>query len=139
MLKEVAGTTLYDEKKAESLKTLNAAGAELLISARHQACSTDAGSSIRTEIRRAKMTSTLENVDGRLRDLEEEMTELREFQEKERERKALEYAMYEGELEEITGTLGDVRYPASHASMPQSADRPLPPHPSRWRPSGIRR
>jgi structural maintenance of chromosome 3 (chondroitin sulfate proteoglycan 6) len=53
------------------------------------------------------MTSTLENVDGRLRDLEEEMTELREFQEKERERKALEYAMYEGELEEITGTLGE--------------------------------
>jgi hypothetical protein len=72
------------------------------------------------------MTSTLENVDGRLRDLEEEMTELREFQEKERERKALEYAMYEGELEEITGTLGDVRSPASAAECwPTLAELPL--------------
>lgn len=55
------------------------------------------------------MTATLENVDGRLKDLEEEMTELRAFQAQERERKALEYAMYEGELEEITETLGNVR------------------------------
>jgi chromosome segregation ATPase len=88
------------------------------------------------------MTSTLENVDGRLRDLEEEMTELREFQEKERERKALEYAMYEGELEEITGTLGDVRSPASAAvsadACRAAADTPSRA-PCRWRPSATRR
>lgn len=55
------------------------------------------------------MTTTLESVDSRLADLEEEMTELRAFQDRERERKGLEYTMYEKELEDITETLGNVR------------------------------
>lgn len=64
------------------------------------------------------MTTTLESVDSRLADLEEEMTELRAFQDRERERKGLEYTMYEKELEDITETLGNVR------------TFPLPPPPS---------
>ncbi|CED84349.1 Structural maintenance of chromosome protein 3 (sister chromatid cohesion complex Cohesin, subunit SMC3) [Phaffia rhodozyma] len=82
LLKEVAGTTLYDEKKAESIRTLENA-----------------------ESKRAKMVKTLEAVDARLEELEEEKGELKEFQEKDRDRKALEYSIYTNELEEIGETL----------------------------------
>lgn len=55
------------------------------------------------------MAKTLEAVDARLEELEEEKGELKEFQEKDRERKALEYSIYTNELEEIGEILGKVR------------------------------
>ena len=82
---------MYDEKKAESLKTLDAA-----------------------EAKKSKMVKTLEGVDGRLEELREEMGELREYQEKERDRKALEYAILSKELEDITKTLENVSSEASY-------------------------
>jgi hypothetical protein len=54
------------------------------------------------------VAKTLEAVDTRLSELEEEQAELKEFQEKDRDRRSLEYAIYSKELEEIGTTLDNV-------------------------------
>ena len=54
------------------------------------------------------MVKTLEAIESRLEELEEEKGELKEFQEKDRDRKSLENAIYSKELEEISITLENV-------------------------------
>lgn len=54
------------------------------------------------------MVKTLEAIESRLEELEEEKGELKEFQEKDRDRKSLEYAIFSKELEEISLTLESV-------------------------------
>lgn len=60
------------------------------------------------------MDKTLKAVDARLNELEEEKGELKEYQEKDRERRALEYAIYSKEVEEIGVTLENV---SDHVSI----------------------
>ena len=48
-----------------------------------------------TTSKRQKINELLEYIDGRLSELEEEKEELKEYQEKDRERRCLEYALFE--------------------------------------------
>ncbi|MDA4132574.1 MAG: AAA family ATPase, partial [Thaumarchaeota archaeon] len=71
LLKEVAGTKTYEARRLESLKIM-----------------------AETNNKREKIDGLLEDVKERLDELEEEKEELRGFQEKDRERRCLEYAYY---------------------------------------------
>ncbi|KAF4452539.1 structural maintenance-chromosome 3 (chondroitin sulfate proteoglycan 6) [Fusarium austroafricanum] len=71
LLKEVAGTQVYETRRAESLKIMN-----------------------ETNNKREKIDELLEYIKERLGELEEEKEELRGFQDKDRERRCLEYAYY---------------------------------------------
>ncbi|KAI1330420.1 putative chromosome segregation protein SudA [Xylariaceae sp. FL0255] len=71
LLKEVAGTQVYESRRAESLKIM-----------------TD------TNNKREKIDELLDYIKERLSELEEEKEELRGYQEKDRERRCLEYAYH---------------------------------------------
>jgi structural maintenance of chromosome 3 (chondroitin sulfate proteoglycan 6) len=74
LLKEVAGTQIYEARRTESLKMMT-----------------------ETNNKRAKIDESLEYINERLAELEEEKEELRGFQEKDKERRCLEYAFYHRE------------------------------------------
>lgn len=85
LLKEVAGTKVYEQRRAESLRIMS-----------------------ETDAKRNKIAELLEYIENRLTELEEEKEELKEFQEKDKERRCLEYAMYQSELADITHALDDI-------------------------------
>ncbi|KAH9892892.1 structural maintenance of chromosome protein 3 [Cubamyces lactineus] len=85
LLKEVAGTKVYEQRRAESLRIM-----------------------AETDSKRAKIAELLEYIDTRLTELEEEKEELKEFQEKDKERRCLEYALYQRELEEVGAALEEI-------------------------------
>eukprot|EP00029_Vermamoeba_vermiformis_P008043 TRINITY_DN3656_c0_g1_i1.p1 TRINITY_DN3656_c0_g1~~TRINITY_DN3656_c0_g1_i1.p1 ORF type:complete len:1231 (-),score=557.87 TRINITY_DN3656_c0_g1_i1:31-3723(-) len=74
LLKEVAGTNVYEERRAESLKILQD-----------------------TESRKKKIEEVLAYIEERLSELESEKNELKEYQQLDRDRRALEYSIYESE------------------------------------------
>ncbi|EMC93720.1 hypothetical protein BAUCODRAFT_205363 [Baudoinia panamericana UAMH 10762] len=78
ILKEVAGTTTYDQRRAESNKIMDD-----------------------TAFKREKIDEVLTTIRGRLAELEEEKEELREFQEKDRERRCLEHTIYRRDQEAL--------------------------------------
>lgn len=85
LLKEVAGTHVYEARRAESLKIMQD-----------------------TNSKREKIDETLEYIKERLSELEEEKEELRGFQEKDRERRCLEYAYFHREQVTANQLLGDL-------------------------------
>ncbi|KAM5447000.1 Structural maintenance of chromosomes protein 3 [Microsporum audouinii] len=85
LLKEVAGTQVYEARRTESLKIMN-----------------------ETNNKRAKIDELLDYINERLGELEEEKDELRNFQEKERERRCLEYTIYSREQAEISSALESI-------------------------------
>lgn len=78
LLKEVAGTQVYETRRAESLKVIADSSA-----------------------RRKDIDNLLQFLDDRLGELDAEKDELREYQEKDRERRCLEYTLQDRELTEI--------------------------------------
>lgn len=84
-MKEVAGTKVYEQRRAESLRIMD-----------------------ETASKRQKINELLEYIESRLAELEEEMQELKEYQQKDRERRCLEYALFERELQEVSGALEEL-------------------------------
>jgi structural maintenance of chromosome 3 (chondroitin sulfate proteoglycan 6) len=84
-LKEVAGTKVYEQRRAESLRIM-----------------------AETEGKKSKIMELLEFIETRLGELEEEKEELKEFQEKDKEKRCLEYALYQRELEEVADALEEI-------------------------------
>lgn len=82
LLKEVAGTQVYEARRTESLKIMT-----------------------ETDNKRSKIDDLLAYIKDRLDELEEEKEELREYQEKDRERRCLEYTIYHREQTELQRTL----------------------------------
>ncbi|RAL13835.1 chromosome segregation protein SMC [Aspergillus homomorphus CBS 101889] len=82
LLKEVAGTQVYEARRAESLKIMH-----------------------ETNNKRAKIDELLDFINERLSELEEEKDELRNYQEKDKERRCLEYTIYSREQHEIASFL----------------------------------
>ncbi|OLL26315.1 Chromosome segregation protein sudA [Neolecta irregularis DAH-3] len=82
LLKEVAGTQVYEQRRTESIKIMED-----------------------TKLKQSKIDELLEYIEERLNELEEEKEELREFQEKDREKRCLEYTIYERELSEVNNQL----------------------------------
>ncbi|KAK9240780.1 RecF/RecN/SMC [Lipomyces kononenkoae] len=85
LLKEVAGTQVYEQRRAESLKVMTESNSK-----------------------REKIDELLQFLEDRLNELDEEKDELREFQEKDRERRCLEYTLYDRELNEINAHLDEI-------------------------------
>ena len=85
LLKEVAGTKVYEQRRAESLRIMS-----------------------ETDSKRQKINELLDYIDSRLTELEEEKEELKEFQDKDKERRCLEYALYSRELEEVGKALEEI-------------------------------
>jgi structural maintenance of chromosome 3 (chondroitin sulfate proteoglycan 6) len=86
VLKEVAGTKVYEKKRQESMKIMD-----------------------ETDAKREKIVTFLDTIEERLNELEEEKEELKEYQKSDRERRCLEYALHQRELEEVTVALDTVR------------------------------
>lgn len=82
MLKTVAGTEVYEGKRSESRKIME-----------------------ETNFKREKIDDLLETIRGRLSELEEEKEELREYQERDRERKCLEYIIHHRDQEQLEAQL----------------------------------
>ncbi|KIY47680.1 structural maintenance of chromosome protein 3 [Fistulina hepatica ATCC 64428] len=85
VLKDVAGTKVYEQRRAESLRIMD-----------------------ETAAKRKKITELLTYIDSRLTELEEEKEELKEYQDKDRDRRCLEYALYQRELGEVTEALNEL-------------------------------
>ncbi|EPQ54966.1 structural maintenance of chromosome protein 3 [Gloeophyllum trabeum ATCC 11539] len=85
LLKEVAGTKVYEQRRTESLRIM-----------------------AETDAKRSKISELLDYINSRLTELEEEKEELKEFQEKDKERRCLEYAVYQRELEEVAEALEEI-------------------------------
>lgn len=61
-----------------------------------------------TDSKRSKIGELLEYIETRLNELEEEKEELKEFQNKDKERRCLEYALYQRELEEVGEAIEEI-------------------------------
>lgn len=101
LLKEVAGTQVYEQKRFESTKIMEDTSTSLHCI--HECRLTW------TDQKREKIAELLTYIDERLSELEEEKEELKEYQTKDRERRCLEYALHQRELNEVTKTLESVR------------------------------
>ena len=82
LLKEVAGTQVYEARRTESLKIMND-----------------------TDNKRTKIDDLLAYIRERLEELEEEKEELRAYQDKDKERRCLEYTIYSREQHEVNSAL----------------------------------
>ncbi|KAG8765379.1 Structural maintenance of chromosomes protein 3 [Serendipita sp. 397] len=85
LLKEVAGTKVYENRRSESEKIID-----------------------ETESKQAKIDELLNYIEDRLQELEDEKEELKEFQQSDKERRCLEYALHSRELQEVTAALEEV-------------------------------
>ncbi|TGO54596.1 hypothetical protein BOTNAR_0263g00080 [Botryotinia narcissicola] len=85
LLKEVAGTQVYEQRRTESLKIM-----------------TD------TNNKRTKIDELLEYIKERLAELEEEKEELRGYQEKDKDRRCLQYAFFHQEQVAIAEKLEEI-------------------------------
>jgi len=85
LLKEVAGTQVYEARRTESLKIMT-----------------------ETNNKRAKIDELLDYIKERLSELEEEMQELRAYQEKDKDRRCLEYALYHQVQNKLAASLDEI-------------------------------
>lgn len=85
LLREVAGTRVYDERREESMAILK-----------------------ETEGKLEKIEEFLKTIEDRLSTLEEEKEELKQYQQHDKVRRALEYVIHESELKENRKKLADV-------------------------------
>ena len=75
LLKEVAGTTVYEERRSESLRILQD-----------------------TANKQERIAEVLTYIEERLSELDKEKEELREYEQLDKHRRALEYNIYDKEL-----------------------------------------
>ena len=87
LLQQVAGTTLYEDKKAESLVKMQENAQSI-----------------------GKIDSILNDIDGRLNELHGEKEELTIYQNCDRTRKALEYTLYDKELRKARMVLDNLEH-----------------------------
>ena len=93
LLKEVAGTRVYDERREESLKIME-----------------------NTDERRQEISDVISYMESRLSELESEKDELKEYQRLDKERKALQYTIHVRELEEAKAALDALDEDRGHQS-----------------------
>lgn len=99
LLKEVAGTRVYEQRRAESLKIID-----------------------ETNSKRTKIEDLLKYIEERLAELDEEKEELKNYYEKDKDRRCLEYAIYSRELNEVARLLEELEN-VRHTDTEQSSAR----------------
>ncbi|KAJ4724659.1 Structural maintenance of chromosomes protein [Melia azedarach] len=85
LLKEIGGTRVYEERRRESLKIMQETGNK-----------------------RQQIIQVVKYLDERLKELDEEKEELRKYQQLDKQRKALEYTIYDKELHDARQKLMEV-------------------------------
>ncbi|XP_051120273.1 structural maintenance of chromosomes protein 3 isoform X2 [Andrographis paniculata] len=85
LLKEIGGTRVYEERRRESLKIMQETGN-----------------------RRKQIIQVVQYLDDRLRELDEEKEELKKYQQLDRQRKSLEYVIYDKELHDAKEMLAKI-------------------------------
>ncbi|KAL4578673.1 hypothetical protein LXL04_014802 [Taraxacum kok-saghyz] len=83
LLKEIGGTRVYEERRRESLKIMQETGKNQII-------------------------QVVQYLDERLRELDEEKAELKKYQQLDKQRKSLEYTIYDKELNDARKELVEV-------------------------------
>jgi structural maintenance of chromosome 3 (chondroitin sulfate proteoglycan 6) len=85
LLKEVAGTKIYEERRRESNKIMD-----------------------ETNLKREKIKDLLQFIQERLSELEQEKEELKQYQTHDRARRSLEYCLYQRELKDCSESLDSI-------------------------------
>ncbi|XP_023728223.1 structural maintenance of chromosomes protein 3 isoform X1 [Lactuca sativa] len=85
LLKEIGGTRVYEERRRESLKIMQETGNK-----------------------RNQIIQVVQYLDERLRELDEEKAELKKYQQLDKQRKSLEYTIYDKELNDARKELVEV-------------------------------
>ncbi|GKD90951.1 structural maintenance of chromosomes protein 3, partial [Tanacetum coccineum] len=85
LLKEIGGTRVYEERRRESLKIMQETGNK-----------------------RNQIIQVVQYLDERLRELDEEKAELKKYQQLDKQRKSLEYTIYDKEVSEARRELAEV-------------------------------
>mmetsp|Transcript_10832 Transcript_10832/g.20577 ORF Transcript_10832/g.20577 Transcript_10832/m.20577 type:complete len:1210 (+) Transcript_10832:29-3658(+) len=93
LLKEIAGTRTYDDRRKESLKIMSD-----------------------TDKRREQIEEVVQYIEKRLSELEEEKQELKQFQAYDSERRCLEYTIYDKEYKEALSKLEDIENTRENSS-----------------------
>ncbi|KAL0741024.1 hypothetical protein Bca4012_082537 [Brassica carinata] len=93
LLKEIGGTRVYEERRRESLKIMQETGNK-----------------------RKQIIQVVQYLDERLRELDEEKEELRKYQQLDKQRKSLEYTIYDKELHDTREKLEQVEVARTKAS-----------------------
>lgn len=82
LLKEVAGTRVYEQRRAESLKIMED-----------------------TEAKRTKIADLIEYIESKIADLDADRAELAEYYKSDKERRSLEYTLYQADLTALATSL----------------------------------
>ncbi|PPD67088.1 hypothetical protein GOBAR_DD36035 [Gossypium barbadense] len=98
LLKEIGGTRVYEERRRESLKIMQETGKSLLNSL----------FAITFCNKRKQIIQVVQYLDERLKELDEEKEELRKYQQLDKQRKSLEYTIYDKELQDARRKLEEV-------------------------------
>ncbi|OVA00519.1 RecF/RecN/SMC [Macleaya cordata] len=85
VLKEIGGTRVYEERRRESLKIMQETGTK-----------------------RKQIIQVVQYLDERIRELDEEKEELKKYQQLDKQRRSLEYTIYDKELNDARQKLGEV-------------------------------
>nr|POE68624.1 structural maintenance of chromosomes protein 3 [Quercus suber] len=85
LLKEIGGTRVYEERRRESLKIMQETGNK-----------------------RKQIIQVVQYLDERLKELDEEKEELRKYQQLDKQRKSLEYTIYDKEVHDARQKLAEV-------------------------------
>lgn len=104
LLKEIAGTHVYEQKRSESNKIMEETGNVLVLVCSFMAiidCAT-------LEAKLTKINEVLDYIKERLTELEEEKEELSQYQTLDRTRRSLEYTIYMREQVETNEKLEEV-------------------------------
>ena len=109
LLKEIGGTRVYEERRRESLKIMQETGkAPAIISSfvLHTLCYKchfySSGN------KRRQIIQVVQYLDERLKELDEEKEELRKYQQLDKQRKSLEYTIYDKEIHDARQKLVEV-------------------------------
>eukprot|EP01080_Neovahlkampfia_damariscottae_P003454 gene3454-6103_t len=103
LLKEIAGTKIYDERRKESLKIMQNTSSKL-----------------------EQINEVIETVEDRLKDLEKEKKELKNYQILDKDRRSIEYTLYDKELAEAIEHLDQIeksRHETHNTSAKLHADK----------------
>ena len=103
LLREVAGTRVYDERKEESKTILKETG-QLVTMVTCPLCEHESPS----ENKREKLEEMLSTMEERLSTLEAEKEELKKYQELDKQRRSLEYTIHDKELRDTREKLEKV-------------------------------
>ena len=93
LLKEIGGTSVYEEKREESMKIMK-----------------------ETKTREDAVKETVTFIESRLEELDEEKEELEKYVKLDKAKRSIEYAIYDKELSEARQKLDDVEERRRHAS-----------------------